>query len=132
MKNEEKQYDTILFVYGTLHKKQPNHKRFLSDAVYLGEAETKRKYELYDVGGFPGMLRGGRNRVVGELYAVDDDTLKTIDRLEGVPHMYRREKIRLRRRSEVFGYIYQYKPKYDTHIEEIPSGDWAEYVRHGR
>jgi len=78
-----------LFVYGTLKRGFGNNVYHLSDAHYLGAAETGRKYKMLDLGGFPGVVDGA-DYIKGELYVVD--SLSSIDTLEGYPNFYGREK----------------------------------------
>jgi len=81
-----------VFVYGTLMSGYGNHKYFLSDADVWGEAVTvEPKYDLVCLGGFPGVLPGGECAIDGELYTVDDFTMKRLDRLESNGEMYQRE-----------------------------------------
>jgi gamma-glutamylcyclotransferase (GGCT)/AIG2-like uncharacterized protein YtfP len=40
-------------------------------------------------------VRAGEGAIVGELYEVDDDTLRRLDRCEGAPSFYRREEVEL-------------------------------------
>lgn len=103
MKNNNK-----IFVYGTLKRGQGNHGR-LANAVYLGKARTVKNFTMY-VDVLPYLYREEDGPgVIGEIYEVDDDTLETIDRLEGHPILYKREKIKLDDGKEVFAYIYQGK-----------------------
>lgn len=89
---------TLVFVYGTLMIGHRNHCLLDHDgASFLGHSATLRPATLVDVhgGAFPALtsVDGGPCRVVGQIFAVDDQTLIDLDRLEGVPHLYRRETI---------------------------------------
>ena len=96
--------DILVFTYGTLCRGQANH-RLLRDgaARFVGEAITRERFVLFD-GPFPRMSRlpmkhqadpqGDRlGHVRGEVWAVDDRTLAALDRLEGHPRFYRRERL---------------------------------------
>ncbi len=83
---------TRVFVYGTLLAGEPNH-HLLARARLLCPTETQPGFELRHLGGFPGLVRGGAQAVVGEVYEVDDATLAALDRLEGHPTFYRRTSI---------------------------------------
>ena len=92
-----------VFVYGTLREGYGNH-RLLARAIdegrasrVGGHARTERPATLVNVGWFPAIttLHAGPCSVVGELYSVDDQTLAELDRLEGVPRLYTRERVRV-------------------------------------
>ena len=83
-----------LMVYGTLKQGYWNN-RLLTNATFLGESVTKNNYILYDCG-FPMAVvpKGVPDEValpiMGEVFDVDDATLRDCDRLEGHPTFYRR------------------------------------------
>lgn len=80
-----------LFVYGTLKKGFGNH-HYLADARFLCTARTVEKYAMY-VNGIPFVVRTPKvSQIIGELYEIDDETMDRIDRLEGHPKFYCREK----------------------------------------
>lgn len=92
----------LVFVYGTLKVGHRNN-RLLREggAVRFGKAVTGRHFVLYD-GGFPRLAEpkevnvnhlGNGGHVTGEVWLVSEPTMAQLDRLEGVPHHYRREKI---------------------------------------
>ena len=81
-----------IFVYGTLRKGMGNH-HLLEGSGFLGMGETVVRYGMYVLpGGIPYVKRrsGMKAVIVGEVYEVDEDTLRRIDRLEGHPDFYRR------------------------------------------
>ena len=80
-----------IFVYGTLKKGFSNH-YLLEGSEWVGAAKTLEKYSLY-ASGIPFVFKGEAvSHIYGELYRVDELTLKIIDRLEGHPEWYWREK----------------------------------------
>lgn len=81
-----------VFVYGTLMKGHGNHRYYLSHSEYVGTGEISG-YALYAVSSFPGIVPEGQERVKGEVYKVDQDTLKRLDRLEGEGSIYLRKEI---------------------------------------
>ena len=93
-----------MFVYGTLMKGELHHTS-IAHARFLRAAETQPEYELVQIDYYPAMLPGGTHRVIGELYEVDDLTLRTLDRLEDVPHYYERLTITLADGTEAFAYV---------------------------
>ncbi len=96
---------TKVFVYGTLKKGWGNH-RLLEGSTFLGVYETPKEFSLYD-GGFPYAFHGGGENIRGELYEVDDDTLKNLDRLEGYPSHYNRIKIEAHDTADSMGENYE-------------------------
>ena len=81
-----------LFVYGTLMQGFSNH-YLIERAEWGGTAKTLEKYSLYE-SGIPYVFKGDAiSHIYGELYRVDEQTLKIIDCLEGHPEWYRREEV---------------------------------------
>jgi len=80
-----------IFVYGTLKRGFANS-FFLEGQEFLGEAETTPDFRLFDGIRFPAMAEYPNDgvNVKGELWRVDDNCVRHIDRLEGVPSFYRR------------------------------------------
>jgi gamma-glutamylaminecyclotransferase len=111
----------MVFVYGTLMRDEINH-WLLATARFVAEAHTEPCFELFDLGHFPAMSTGGQTVVRGEIYAVDDQTLVRLDRLEGHPEFYQRTPIRLADGQEVQTYLME-----DVRMRRRPaisSGDW--------
>lgn len=96
----QKRAGTIIGVYGTLKEGFGNH-HLISESTFISEAETIDFYPLIDRG-LPYLIPdiGQGYNVHLELYEVDSKTLAAVDRLEGHPNFYRREKI------EVLDYEY--------------------------
>lgn len=99
-----------IYVYGTLKRGYGNN-RLLTSSTFLREARLAPKYKLYDVGWFPGLIEAPDNgvAVTGELWEVDDATLRRLDALEGVPFLYDRVFLDVdgAEPGTVQGYIYQ-------------------------
>ena len=70
---------TTVFVYGTLLRGM-QRSTALRGARFLGLGEVNGV--LLNLTHYPGLM-AGNGRVSGELYEVDNDTLKTLDRIEG-------------------------------------------------
>lgn len=117
---------TRVFVYGSLLRGEYNH-RLLAHAKLVGSARTKPSFALHDLGSFPGVVAGGSTAIVGEIYDVDGPTLERLDRLEGHPHLYRRDLVELEMRDATeLAYIYVYVASL-VRARAIPSGDWREH-----
>jgi gamma-glutamylaminecyclotransferase len=115
----------LLFTYGTLMRGFCNH-RLLAGSKFLGHAKTEDSFILYDLG-FPGMAdEESQTQVAGELFRIDDDTLARCDRLEGVPHLYRREQITVLCGCEsATCYAYFIQPPHYNNAKIIHYGNWA-------
>jgi gamma-glutamylaminecyclotransferase len=110
-----------VFVYGTLLAGEPNH-RLLLRAQLVGAARTVARYELRDLGPFPGLVEGGSQSVLGELYEVDAPTLAALDRLEGHPRFYRRVPVALEGGAAAETYVLA--PEQVEGRPVIRSGSW--------
>ena len=112
-----------VFVYGTLRKGYWNH-RLLENSKFLGEARTKEKYSLY-ADGIPYVVKIPRTHIKGEVYEVDEETLRRLDQLEEHPDVYYREEIEvLLNGKPIKAWIYFYPY---PEGEFIPSGDYKDY-----
>ena len=113
-------------VYGTLRQGNGNN-ILLSNSNFLGKGKTLPKFEMFSLGGFPGITEGS-TRITVEVYEVDSDTLSRLDRLEGYrgkgeSNFYDREVI-----STPYGnaMTYTLRDKRYSNQERIVSGDWED------
>jgi gamma-glutamylcyclotransferase (GGCT)/AIG2-like uncharacterized protein YtfP len=81
-----------LFVYGSLKRGFNNHAQ-ISHAVFVGECQTARRYQLLVLGAYPALAADGEHEIQGELYLVDRATLEALDDFEG--KAYRRGSVSL-------------------------------------
>jgi gamma-glutamylcyclotransferase (GGCT)/AIG2-like uncharacterized protein YtfP len=87
----------LVFIYGTLKQGQCRG-HSMGNARYLGIALTTPNFAMYNVGDYPALITdnlASDHRVCGELYECDEDLLETLDRIEGVPHLYKRDTVEL-------------------------------------
>jgi len=146
----------LVFVYGSLKRGQSNH-HWLTAASFQGEAQAPGLV-LHDLGPFPmaiaaapvppkatespsdtggrsgfegdgGMQRSPMTPIAGEVYAVDGETLAQLDRFEGVPRLYQRQRLQLLdgRRA----WIYLGQPRQVRHVPALPQGHWPTGVLAG-
>ena len=88
-----------VFVYGTLKKGFGNH-HLLSDSTFIDDGYIKG--HLDTIHGLPA-LTVGDSYVPGELYEVNEDKLKRVDRLEGyLPDVPADDCLYLRKIVDVF------------------------------
>lgn len=97
-----------VFVYGTLMNGQYNHNSYLAGAKLLGKATTEG-YDMYDLGSFPGIVKGNGS-VKGELYEMAAEDIVRLDYLEGEGSLYNRACVSVRTEAEEnqFALIYEY------------------------
>ncbi|MGO8679229.1 MAG: gamma-glutamylcyclotransferase [Limisphaerales bacterium] len=81
----------LVFVYGTLRRGCWNH-GLLAKAEFVGAGKTKRRYAMY-VDAIPYVVKEEVSQIVGEVYAVDQGTLRDLDSLEGYPSWYERQEV---------------------------------------
>ena len=81
-----------VFVYGSLKRGFGNNV-VLHGAEFLQEAVTPPKYTMISLGAFPGVKLEGNTAIHGEVWRVNEEQLERLDRLEGYPSFYNREKI---------------------------------------
>lgn len=84
----------IVFVYGTLKKGYRNN-HYLSDAIFLGTAETVEKYSMRrHKYWYPAVIETLEHyNIRGELWSCSDWILKSLDRLEGTLDLFYRKEI---------------------------------------
>lgn len=111
----------LLFVYGTLLRGEGAH-HMLSTAHFVGEALTQPAYELFDLGAYPALVRGGATEVHGELYEAPAALLAELDAFEGHPTLFHRAHVRLVGHAHVHAYFLQ--PMQVAGSARIASGRW--------
>ncbi len=108
-----------VFVYGTLKKGFKLH-HHLENAKFLGEGFIWG-YDLYNVGWYPAAIKG-TGKIFGELYEMDDETLKLLDQVEDEGFLYKRieDEVFLKdKKIKAFVYIYLHDTR---NLEKIESG----------
>lgn len=120
-----------IFVYGSLKRGFHNHWQ-LEESTFFDTALTLRKeWLMFSMGSYPALVRvpnGAGDVITGEIYKVNDETFKRLDRLEWYPHHYSREKVLILSDN---GYLMEcwvyYQPDSD-YIREYPQvcgGTWT-------
>lgn len=126
MKEPDDGRNIRIFVYGSLMRGLHNHAVYLSDARFLGEAQTPPCYTLYSLGAFPGLVQRGVTAVKGEVWMVNRGELAAIDRLEGHPRFYMRQKISLADHSDAWCYLLDAEKVRNRAV--VKAGDWRRRV----
>lgn len=79
---------------------------------------------MFNLGAYPGVCRGGRTAVTGEVYRVDSAGLRYLDRLEEYPRLYDRQLI-----WTPFGRAWIYLYRGDRRGRPvIQGGDWRAFA----
>ena len=119
-----------IFVYGTLRKGYGSrHGMLQEDGEFLGVAYSTNKI-MYDLGAFPGVIHSDNEEdvIVGEVYTMNDpqETIAYLDVIEGVPTLYRREKVRvsLENGEELTTWMYIYNAQTTRSYNRVASGDY--------
>jgi len=99
----------LLAVYGTLKKGNSNYYHYLSKSSYIGKGKSADKIRM--VGdGIPFALpkNGKGHNIAVDVFAVNTKTLKDVDKLEGHPTWYKREKtlVTLENGQQVNAWLY--------------------------
>ena len=126
----------LLFVYGTLLQPGNEFGRYLAKHSRYFKS-GKIKGNLYDIGAYPGLLinGGASDWVYGDIYEVDNGTLKLIDDYEGYgpqqaqPNLYIRTlKAVQTARGETDAWVYLYNLPVNG-LQKIRSGNYLEYIK---
>ena len=129
MKNVTKAIKTTgirIFVYGTLKEGHPNS-CYLAESEFLGRAKLHGHYAMVDLTAYPGCVRTrgisdrARQHIYGEVYRVDENTLASIDILEGNGQYFTRSKVTTPYKN---AWMYFLPTSYLTPRIEITDGVW--------
>ena len=118
----------LVACYGSLRKSMSNHRYYLSESEYKGTFTTEPEYTLHSLSYYPGLKLNGNHSIVMEVYEVDEETLKNLNRLEGYcpgekSTFYDRIEINTPW-GKAFTYIYVNELSKDSIVE---SGAWVAY-----
>lgn len=125
----------LIAVYGSLRKDLGNYHAHLKSSKYIGVFETNPIYTLKSLGSFPALIKDGSTSIVMEVFRVDDETMTSIDRLEGYQknggsNHYEKETIKTPY-GDAFIYFYG-DPERIKDAPVVLSGDWKEYLKNKR
>jgi len=112
----------LVFVYGSLKRGQANH-HHLAGSRFLGAAQLPG-LALYDLGPFPMAIICDESSAClhGELYAVSAEQLAELDRFEGAPRLYERQRHVLSDGRPVW--VYVGRARQVRHSPAIADGHW--------
>ncbi len=92
-------------------------------------ADVQVQARLYDLGPYPGLQLGKSDSIVtGELYEIDQNTLRLLDEFEESSN-YRRAQFEISLGAEKLQcWTYEPDPSFYSLHKLISSGDWIEYA----
>lgn len=115
----EAQADGRVFVYGTLKRGCSNH-GLLAGSAFVGVDRINGT--MHDLGSFPAVHLASAGIVHGEVYRVTADTLRRLDRLEGIPILYQRTRVRMS--TNAVAWVYVMTPDRLASRQVVASGRW--------
>jgi gamma-glutamylcyclotransferase (GGCT)/AIG2-like uncharacterized protein YtfP len=119
----------LVFIYGSLRRGSAGAMSIrFPGSKFIAEAQVSGS--LYDLGAYPGLLLNESNsNVIGEVYEVDDDTLKRLDDFEASSNYWRKQvEISLGAQRKLC-WTYEPNPEFYSLRTLITSGDWIEYAK---
>lgn len=113
----------LVFVYGSLKRGMANH-HHLAGATFVGSA-LLGGLSLFDLGPFPMAVASADPAAVlqGEVYGVGTGLLAGLDRFEGAPRLYKRQRHHLGDGRLVW--VYVGRSRQVRHAQRISSGSWS-------
>ena len=121
-----------VFVYGSLKSGQCNNSALVGTKL-LGRATITGPYKFVDLSWYPGVVQlaaeSDSREIGGEVWAVDPDTLATLDMIEGHPEYYRRIKVQTSIGHEAWCYVLP--SEYGPQRKEIETLFWRENEEEG-
>jgi gamma-glutamylcyclotransferase (GGCT)/AIG2-like uncharacterized protein YtfP len=116
---------TKIAVYGSLRKGFGNH-RLIDHCELLSTEVVKIPYKMVSLFGFPGLLPDNKeNNITIEVYEVDDETYRRVERLESYPTFYDKRIINTTL-GEMEVYVLADPSRYQN-APLVESGDWTAY-----
>lgn len=120
-----------VFVYGTLRPPQPNtapaDSRYYPEVARFVKSMTPGRLpsaQIYDVGAYPAIVRGD-GTVYGELLRLQPRGLEIMDRIEGHPTFYRRERVQVEtEQGQASAWVYWAPKGLTIGRPLIVNGDW--------
>ena len=90
----------LIGVYGTLKKGKGLHK-VMENCEFKGDDYIFGSLYHFENGNYPIFVNEGNDRIKIEIYEVDDEKLKVLDKIEGHPKIYERTKITTENNKEI-------------------------------
>ena len=117
-----------VFVYGTLKRGQGNHHVMTdSKGLLIDTTETVKDYVMLNFTAYPGVVEAAKfseaepTTIKGEVYEVP--SLDYLDALEGYPHLYYREEVKLKDGTTAWMYLYNLLGD-GGNLSKVSGGEW--------
>lgn len=126
-----------IFVYGSLRKNMVNHHVLETfGATYVGFFTTLESYYMVGLksGAYPYVLETRvhdslvQGVVYGEVYNLDEKGIAYLDKLEGVPCQYVREKVWVKKNEGCILEVYMYILRNEVMIDSIAANFEKRYM----
>jgi gamma-glutamylcyclotransferase (GGCT)/AIG2-like uncharacterized protein YtfP len=111
----------LLFVYGRLLRGEPGH-GLLEGSELVGPTRTAAQYSLFELSGFPALVRAGDMAVAGELYRISREIRLQLDLYQEHPRLFVRETICLEHGDPAESYLM--RAEQVRMRRRLPNGDW--------
>jgi len=92
--------ESLVFVYGSLKKGFGNHSVLGSSRLVSESVTVDAAYDMGSFRAYPACVKNGENVIHGEVYAVNRNTMRNLDRLESNGVFYNREQVDVRLLNE--------------------------------
>ena len=118
-----------IFVYGTLMSPFAANKKFLGTSSFGGNFHLKN-FATYDLGSYPAIKPELNKITYGEVWFIDNATLKTIDNYENEGYLYKRENVTVASSHGALdcqAYVYIDKP-YGIRVEGRWNHEQDDYI----
>ena len=129
-------FNQLLFAYGTLMVGFSAH-AFLIDAQFISHGILYGARLVHLPEGFPGAIEG-EGEILGEVYRVDEETLRAIDRYEEYYEDSPEKSLFIRKLKPVRlipmdewveAWVYLLNPSLVKEFTEVPLGNWREFIK---
>jgi gamma-glutamylcyclotransferase (GGCT)/AIG2-like uncharacterized protein YtfP len=119
-------HTNLYAVYGTLRAGFGNNRLLANEhCELLGTERSKPEWTMVSLGGFPGVIPGGKQEITIEVYSVNSETVEQrLDHLEGYPSFYGKTEIETQWGP---ANIYVLDESYLKRCPVVESGDWKEF-----
>lgn len=117
------QNNILVAAYGTLREGYGNN-RLIPEGCHIGLGKTVEKYTMTS-SGIPFVSKKPTTQIVVDVYSIDEDTLKRLDRLEGHPDWYKREIIPILMNTSKVVNAWLYFNEDAHHLPIIDTGDYS-------